>query len=147
MVSTVVVVGLRMATLTGRNWPVMASLPILLMFAMMIAPLWQRRKVRPNPRRLVRPKPSRAQPAHSGRISKLFSRGWAFQANQRKTLSTRYMLPFCSHYASMEHMTSPEPRLQTSDDRLSRIEGLLIKVSMRLDRMEQALSRLEMKKA
>jgi hypothetical protein len=34
------------------------------------------------------------------------------------------------------------PRLQTLDDRLARIEGLLIQLSMKVDRMEQALSKL-----
>jgi hypothetical protein len=42
-------------------------------------------------------------------------------------------------------MAAPEPRLQTVDDRLARIEGLLIQLSMKLDRMEQVLSRLSAK--
>jgi hypothetical protein len=37
-------------------------------------------------------------------------------------------------------MTTEPSRLQTSDDRLARIEDLLIKLSTRLDRMEQHLS-------
>jgi hypothetical protein len=35
-----------------------------------------------------------------------------------------------------------DPKLRTPDDRLARIEDLLIKLSMRLDRIEQALSKL-----
>jgi hypothetical protein len=39
-------------------------------------------------------------------------------------------------------MTTEAPKLQTVDCRLARIEDWLIKLSMRLDRMEQELSRL-----
>jgi hypothetical protein len=34
------------------------------------------------------------------------------------------------------------PKLQTVDDRLARIEDLLVKVAMRLDRIEQQLSKI-----
>jgi hypothetical protein len=43
-------------------------------------------------------------------------------------------------------MAPPPPLLHTVDDRLARIEDLLVKVAMRLDRMEQILSRISLVK-
>jgi hypothetical protein len=41
-------------------------------------------------------------------------------------------------------MVSKEPQLMTTDDRLSRIENMLIRMSNRLDHIEKEVSKLSM---